>query len=222
MKYEIFIDVMCSVRCKATVKRVLKQHGIIDALIVSDLVLFDKEINESEHKLSGVDLKKQEYEDALIVSNSVWIDKKMTIKEHELLGADLKKHGFVLHSHRKTFLVNETKRIIIRTVHSDKLQKINMNFSDFLSAILELDYTYLNNIFYEVTGTNISSFIFLQKVERAKVLLIYTKISLDKIAKRLGYSRSDKFSKMFKSVMKIIPKTYRRRYGKALGCVSKA
>ena len=55
-------------------------------------------------------------------------------------------------------------------------------------AQLEINYTYLANIFSEVKGITIQHFIILNKIERAKELLLYNELSLTEISYKLNYS----------------------------------
>ena len=52
------------------------------------------------------------------------------------------------------------------------------NFSDYLSVKLNHDYTYMANLFSEVTGVTIEHYIIAHKIERVKELLMYDELNL--------------------------------------------
>ncbi len=67
-------------------------------------------------------------------------------------------------------LVEKIKNAVVEVVHySDK--QLETNFSEYLSKKLEYDYTYLANLFSDVTGISILKYIISQKIERIKELI---------------------------------------------------
>ena len=75
-----------------------------------------------------------------------------------------------------------------------------INFSDFLSQKLNYDYTYLANLFSEVTGTTIEHYIIAHKIERVKELLLYDELNLTQISYLMNYSSVAHLSNQFKKV----------------------
>jgi AraC-like DNA-binding protein len=84
------------------------------------------------------------------------------------------------------------------------------NFSDYLSKKLDYDYTYLANIFSEVKGITLQQFIIIQKIERAKELLLYDDHNLTKIAGKLHYSSVAHLSNQFKKVTGLTPTFFKQ------------
>ncbi len=99
----------------------------------------------------------------------------------------LVKAGLEFLEDKKSRLVEKIKSLIAEMVdYSDEFQKVNN--SDYISEKIGYDYTYLSNIFTEVTGICIQKYIILYKMERVKELLLYNELSLSEIAYKLGYS----------------------------------
>jgi AraC-like DNA-binding protein len=89
-------------------------------------------------------------------------------------------------------------------------ERPKMNFSDYLSEKLSYNYTYLANLFSEVTGTTIEQYIIAHKIERAKELLLYDELNLTEIADRLNYSSVSHLSNQFKKVTGLTPSYFKK------------
>lgn len=128
-------------------------------------------------------------------------------KREELKGA-LIKSGLVLMEDKKSILVEKIKNIIVEMVHySDELPKVN--YSVYISQKLNLNYTYLANLFAEVKGTTIEQFIITHKIERVKELIIYDELSLTEIAALMQYSSEAHLSKQFKKMTGLTPSHFK-------------
>jgi AraC-like DNA-binding protein len=112
-------------------------------------------------------------------------------------------------------LIEKIKNIIIEMVHYAD-EPLKTNFSDYLSGKLHYDYTYLSNIFSEVTGITIEHFIINHKIERVKELLLYDELTLSEISYRLNYSSVAHLSNQFKKVTGLTPTYFRRLKDKRL------
>ena len=90
-----------------------------------------------------------------------------------------------------------------------------INFSDYISNKLNHEYTYLANLFSEVTGTTIEHYIIIHKIERVKELLIHDELSITEISYRLNYCSVAHLSSQFKKVTGLTPTFFRNlRYKK--------
>jgi AraC-like DNA-binding protein len=138
------------------------------------------------------------------------VDTKIEITEaqKEELNTALKKSGLELMGDKKSQLIERIKNVIIELIHYSD-EEIRINFSDFLSEKLKHDYTYLSNLFAEVTGTNIQQFIIKHKIERAKELLVYDELNLSEIAWKLHYSSVQHLSNQFKKVTGLTPSHFK-------------
>jgi AraC-like DNA-binding protein len=83
-------------------------------------------------------------------------------------------------------------------------------FSEYLSEKLQYDYTYLANLFSEVTGITIEHFIINHKIERVKELLIYDELNLTEISYQLNYSSVAHLSMQFKKVTGLTPTFFKK------------
>ena len=112
--------------------------------------------------------------------------------------------GLELMDDRKAVLIEKIKHVIVELVHySEELPKVN--YSDYISEKLKLDYTYLSNIFSEVKGITIQQFIIVHKIERVKELIIYGELNMTEIADKLNYSSVAHLSNQFKKVTGLTP-----------------
>ena len=130
-------------------------------------------------------------------------------EQMELLRAGLLRAGLELLDNKKSILIEKIKNIITEMIHySEELPKTN--FSDYISEKLGYDYTYLSNIFTEVKGMTIQHFIILNKIERAKELLLYNEMNLTEISYALHYSRVAHLSNQFKKITGLSPTFFRK------------
>jgi len=117
--------------------------------------------------------------------------------------------GLELMDDKKAILIEKIKAVIVEMVHySQEWPKVN--FSTYLTQKLPYDYTYLANIFSEVTGITIEHFIIAHKIERAKELLIYDELSLTEISYQLNYSSVAHLSNQFKKVTGLTPTFFKQ------------
>jgi len=134
---------------------------------------------------------------------------EITNDQHDLLRLALLKAGLELMDDKKAILIERIKNVIVEMIHySDEQPKIN--FSDFLAEKLQYDYTYLANLFSEVTGITIEHFIIAHKIERVKELLIYDELNLTQISYLLNYSSVAHLSNQFKKVTGLTPSFFKK------------
>jgi len=106
-------------------------------------------------------------------------------------------------------LVERTKNVIIEMIHyADSLPTTKKSI--YISEKLNYDYTYLANLFSEVTGTTIEQFIITHKIERAKELILYGELNLTEIAYKMHYSSVAHLSAQFKKVTGLTPTYFRK------------
>lgn len=87
-----------------------------------------------------------------------------------------------------------------RNIHAPELAEM-VNYSE----------TYLTRRFREETGIGIADYVRLVRVERAKVLLKTTELSIQEIADRLGFTTRSYFGQSFRQVTGLTPKEYRSK-----------
>jgi AraC-like DNA-binding protein len=139
----------------------------------------------------------------------VEITEDITADQWRRLQENLGKSGLELLDDKKSILIHKIKAVIIEMIHySDELPKVN--YSEYISEKIQYDYTYLSNIFSEVTGTTIQHFIIAHKIERVKELLLYDQLSLSEISYKLHYSSVAHLSNQFKKVTGLSPSFYKK------------
>jgi len=136
----------------------------------------------------------------------------MPIEKRDQLKINLMRSGIELLDDQQAILVEKIQAVITEMIHyEDEIPKVN--YSDYISEKLGLDYTYLANIFSEVKGMTIQHYIISNKIERAKELILYDQLSLSEIAYKLHYSSSAHLSNQFKKVTGLTP-SYFKQLGK--------
>jgi AraC-like DNA-binding protein len=139
----------------------------------------------------------------------VEILEEITEEQREILRVSLLRSGLEVLDEKRSELIEKIKDVIIELIHYTKeLPKVN--YSDFISEKLGLDYTYLSNMFSEVKGTTIQQFIISHKIERAKEMVLYGDHNLTEIAYRLNYSSVAHLSNQFKKVTGLAPSYYKQ------------
>ena len=139
----------------------------------------------------------------------------VSAEQRTQLKAALLKHGLELLEDKKAMLIEKIKTVVVEMVHyADELPKIN--FSTYMSSKLGYDYTYLANLFSEVTGITIEHFIIAHRVERVKELLVYNELSLTQISHKLGFSSVAHLSNQFKKVTGLTPTFFKKMKDKRL------
>ena len=123
-------------------------------------------------------------------------------------GLALSSYGLALLDNKKNILVERIKRVIVDMItYSDS--PLKTNFSDYLSTKLNLDYTYLANIFSDVQGTTIEQFIILHKIQAVKQLIWQGELNLTEISWKLHYSSVAHLSTQFKKVTGVTPSHFK-------------
>jgi len=125
------------------------------------------------------------------------------------LGETLQQVGFELLDDRKHQLIEKAKTLLIEKIHHADSTDRKTNFSTFLQDQLSIDYNYLSSLFSQTEGFTIEQFVILQRVERAKELLVYNELTLSEIAYKLGYSSVQHLSTQFKKVTGLTPSHFK-------------
>ncbi|MEO6584007.1 MAG: helix-turn-helix domain-containing protein [Ferruginibacter sp.] len=127
------------------------------------------------------------------------IQERLTHEEREQLNKNLQIYGLELMDKKKVIITERVKNIIVEMIHHlDKLPAVNYSYH--ISKKLNYNYTYLSNIFSEVTGVTIQQFMIAHKIERVKELLMYNELNLTEISYKLNYRSVAHVSRQFKKV----------------------
>lgn len=151
---------------------------------------------------------------------NVITEERISAIQRQMLKENLLKSGLELMDDKKSMLIEKVINVIIEMIHySDELPEVN--YSDYISKKLQLNYTYLSNIFSEVKGINIQQFIILHKIERVKELLLYDELNLTEISYKLQYSSVAHLSNQFKKITGLTPSFYKKLKQKRIANLEK-
>lgn len=119
----------------------------------------------------------------------------------------VRNNGFDLIDDENSRIVEQIKQLIIHQVRSG--EPLEKNLSDFLSENIHKDYQQLSRLFSAVEGKSIERYFILQKIERAKELIVYDEKTLSQIAFELNYSSQQHFSRQFKKETGLSPSHFK-------------
>ena len=125
------------------------------------------------------------------------------------LQSSLNRYAINIIDNPKGQLIQKIKDAIIEIVY-EKDKFPNTTISQYLSDKLNYRYGYITNVFSEYTYTSIENFIIIQKIERAKKLIMDEKLSLTEISYELNYSSVAYLSTQFKKVTGLTPTMFKR------------
>jgi len=154
------------------------------------------------------ELEKLGHEVMVVNLGEVELKNEASADELQNIENKLQEFGFELISDKSSVLIEQIKTLIIELVQKpDELEK--QNLSQYLSQQMHKDYSALSKLFSEVTGITIEQYFILQKIERAKELIVYDELSLTQIAWELGYSSVAHLSSQFKKVTGLTPRHFK-------------
>jgi AraC-like DNA-binding protein len=151
-----------------------------------------------------------------IITKHVFVDlglveilEDITEEQKETFRLNLLKAGLEVLDEKRSELIERIKDVIIDMIHcQEEIPKVN--YSDYISEKIGLDYNYLSSMFSEVKGTTIQQFIIWHKIERAKEMLLYSDHNLTEIAHRLHYSSVAHLSSQFKKITGLTSSYYKQ------------
>jgi AraC family transcriptional regulator len=117
--------------------------------------------------------------------------------------------GFELLDDKKTKIVEKIKSSLIQYIQGTAAGELNKKLSVLLSEKLKLDYRYISGLFSSIEGMTIEKYVILQRIEKAKELLMYAELTLSEIADQLGYSSVQHLSQQFKKTTGLTPSHFK-------------
>lgn len=121
----------------------------------------------------------------------------------------LNKYSIFIVNNEKNQLIQRIKDTIVEMIYeNEKLPSVTI--SQYLSDKLNFSYGYITNIFTENTYSSIENFIIIQKIERAKKLIIEDHMTLTEVSYKLNYSSVAYLSSQFKKVTGLTPSAFKR------------
>lgn len=112
-------------------------------------------------------------------------------------------NGFEIINDQGSKTVEMIKQLIIQLVRTNR--ELKGKLSEYLAENLHKDYQQLSRLFSNVEGKSIERYFILQKIERAKELIVYGEMNFTEIAYELGYSSQQHFSRQFKKETGLSP-----------------
>ncbi|ABG58771.1 AraC family transcriptional regulator [Cytophaga hutchinsonii] len=122
----------------------------------------------------------------------------------------LEKNGFELLDDKKSKVIEQIKILIIEGIRDGKFSEMHINLSQYINDQVQMEYSYLSNLFSSVEGKTIERFVILQKIERIKELISYDELSIKEIAGLLGYSSLQALSNQFKKETGMNPRDFKK------------
>lgn len=121
----------------------------------------------------------------------------------------IKRYGIEIIDDPKNAIVQRIKEVIVEMVY--KKEKLpESKISAYLAKRMNLSYGYLSKIFSEVTYTSIENFMIIQRIERAKQLIIEEKLTCTEVAWKMNYSSVAHLSYQFKKTTGLTPTLFQR------------
>lgn len=127
--------------------------------------------------------------------------------EYQRLIKVIHANGFEIINDQGSKLVEQIKQLIIQLVRNQR--EIHGKLSEYLSNEVTKEYQYLSRLFSNVEGKSIERYYILQKIERAKELIVYGEQNLTEIAYELGYNSQQHFSRQFKKETGLSPSHFK-------------
>ena len=112
-------------------------------------------------------------------------------------------------SDKRVMLAEKVRDLIVQMIH-DSMELPAINYSEYISRQLCVNYTLLSKSFSRTIGITIEQYIIIQKIERVKKMISQTELTLSEIAWKLRYSSPAHLSAQFKRITGIAPSVFRK------------
>lgn len=135
--------------------------------------------------------------------------KKLSAAQLSLLDQKLENLGFEILEDSAKKLIEQIKKTLLLEVN-----KLDIPEDFILSAYLRnhfpKDYSALSRLFSQHENITLEHYFILQKIEKAKELLLYNEFSLTEISHKLGYKSVQHLSAQFKSATGFTPTAFKK------------
>lgn len=144
-----------------------------------------------------------------IVLGELVLTSTLTQEVYTQLQKKLAENGFTILFDRKDILVHKIKYVIYSMLEGIEFPVVNTSI--FISDQIHLNYTYLANVFSKAEGITIERFIIMQKIEKAKRLLVGYEYEISQVATALHYSSIGHFCNQFKKITGVTPTEFKQQ-----------
>jgi AraC-like DNA-binding protein len=134
---------------------------------------------------------------------------EITETQVQQLTESLAKYGIGIVDNLKGTLVQKTKDVIREMIYKEEGLPTS-KISSYIAEKVNRSYGYLHNLFAENTYTSIGNYIIMQKIERAKQLIMEGDLTLTEISYKLSYSSVAHLSYQFKKTTGLTPSAFQR------------
>jgi AraC-like DNA-binding protein len=146
---------------------------------------------------------------AIIPGGEVEVQEEIPDTKLKALRNLLRREQFDILFDKSRILSEKVMHVIMEMIHYSR-EMPAINYSEYISQKLCMNYTFLSKCFSRNMGITIEQFIIMQKIERVKKLLRFPDITLTEIAWKLQYSSTAHLSTQFKRVTGLTPSIYRK------------
>lgn len=122
----------------------------------------------------------------------------------------LKPLGFSLLENKTTKLVREVKALVEQVYSGNYDFPDNFRFSAIIEAGFHKEYEMISSAFSQAESITLEKYIIQYRIEKVKELLVYTKLTLDDIAFKLGFSGKSHLSRQFKTETGLPPSHFKK------------
>lgn len=134
----------------------------------------------------------------------VEIKNQLSEKELQILNLKLKSTGFEILEDSSKKQIEKIKTLMIQKIAEEDLGD-DFILSEFLSSELHKDYSAISKLFSQNENVTLEQYFILQKIEKAKELLVYQEFNLTEISQKLGYKSVQHLSSQFKKITGFSP-----------------
>ncbi|PKD43731.1 helix-turn-helix domain-containing protein [Rhodohalobacter barkolensis] len=132
-----------------------------------------------------------------------------TDAQYDELKKSLSETGMILLTEKESTLIDRIIHTIVEVIHhSETLPKLS--FHDLVNKHVISGEDSVFKIFSDVNGMSVIQFIVIQKIERAKELMLYEDMPIDDIAEVLNYKNKHYLIAQFKKTTGLTPRYFMR------------
>jgi AraC family transcriptional regulator len=144
-----------------------------------------------------------------VVLGEIELAEPISQEKSKAINTELRLVGFELIDNRMAVLIENIKKAVIHYIAEQNDAK-KVNLSTYLSTRLNYEYTYLSHLFSVIEGVTIEQYYILQRIEKAKELLVYDQFTMSEIAYQIGFSSVHHLSAQFKKITGLTPSHFKK------------